>query len=32
VAGRFGYSDLKEAAFTEAYVLCIGLDGCMGIR
>ena len=27
-AGRFGYSDLKEAALTEAYVLCIGLSGC----
>jgi long-chain fatty aldehyde decarbonylase len=27
-AGRFGYSDLKEAAPTEAYVLCIGLNGC----
>jgi hypothetical protein len=30
--GRFGYSDLKEAALTEAYVLCIGLSGCRGIR
>ena len=30
-AGRFGYSDLKEAALLEAYVLCIGLNGCRGI-
>jgi len=29
--GRFGYSDLKEAALTEAYVLCIGLSGCREI-
>jgi hypothetical protein len=28
--GRFGYNDLKEAALTEAYVLCIGLKGCSG--
>jgi hypothetical protein len=32
LAGRFGYSDLKEAAPTEAYALCIGLSGCRGIR
>ena len=32
LAGRFGYSDLKEAALMEAYVLCIGLSGCRGIR
>jgi len=31
LAGRFGYSDLKEAALTEAYVLCIGLSGRRGI-
>ena len=30
-AGRFGYSDLKEVAHMEAYVLCIGLNGCRGI-
>ena len=32
MAGRFRYSDLKEAAHTEAYVLCIGLNGCRGNR
>ena len=32
MAGRFGYSDLKEAALTEPYVLCIGQRGCRGIR
>ena len=31
MAGRFGYSDLKEAALMEAYVLCIDLNGCRGI-
>ena len=29
LVGRFGYSDLKEAAHMEAYVLCMGLE-CRG--